>query len=482
MKLLYYLLPIFIIIYSSYSMPIVIADDEKIIEKTWGGYSLDVAEDVVVESEGSIFVVGWTASRGRGEEDALLLKYDQYGDLLWAKTWGEFNHDFASAIDISDDNYVYVTGWTNSFVDKEFRDIFLLKYDYDGNLLWSTLWSGNSWDFARGVAVSENGDIYVCGYTQSYTNRGFDILLIKYDSNGNVVSNVIWGGNFDDFCYDIEIHNEYVYLTGYTENAESGKTDGVILKFSTNSDFIWAKTWGDQYPDFFHGLDVSNNDFIYVTGRTENYDYNIRDIVILKFDLNGNLIWEETWGGQKWDFGKEIKVTDNYVYVTGETYSFGSGGFDLLFLKYDIDGELLESKTWGGTGPDIGAAIYTLHDSIYIAGSTGNSLRSLININQTFTDTNDSGAIVSYPKSNKILGEISELPKYVDHESTLVSGKVMNVDGDEKFRNEADIALIIFTSFDTQSNVTSNLNYILVLFLIIFIISIVIIYFFKTKK
>ena len=101
MKLLYYLLPIFIIIYSSYSMPIVIADDEKIIEKTWGGYSLDVAEDVVVESEGSIFVVGWTASRGRGEEDALLLKYDQYGDLLWAKTWGEFNHDFASAIDIS---------------------------------------------------------------------------------------------------------------------------------------------------------------------------------------------------------------------------------------------------------------------------------------------------------------------------------------------------------------------------------------------
>ena len=153
-----------------------------------------------------------------------------------------------------------------------------------------------------------------------------------------------------------------------------------------------------------------------------------------------------------------------------------------MFLKYDIDGELLESKTWGGTGPDIGAAIYTLHDSIYIAGSTGNSLRSLININQTFTDTNDSGAIVSYPKSNKILGEISELPKYVDHESTLVSGKVMNVDGDEKFRNEADIALIIFTSFDTQSNVTSNLNYILVLFLIIFIISIVIIYFFKTKK
>ena len=50
MKLLYYLLPIFIIIYSSYSMPIVIADDEKIIEKTWGGYSLEVAEDVVVES------------------------------------------------------------------------------------------------------------------------------------------------------------------------------------------------------------------------------------------------------------------------------------------------------------------------------------------------------------------------------------------------------------------------------------------------
>ena len=59
MKILYYLLPIFIIIYSSYSIPLVVADDEKLIEKTWGGgYSLDVAEDVIVEPDGSIFVAG----------------------------------------------------------------------------------------------------------------------------------------------------------------------------------------------------------------------------------------------------------------------------------------------------------------------------------------------------------------------------------------------------------------------------------------
>ena len=168
--------------------------------------------------------------------------------------------------------------------------------------------------------------------------------------------------------------------------------------------------------------------------------------------------------------------------MTGETYSFGAGGFDLLFLKYDVDGKLLESKTWGGTGPDIGAAIYVLYDSVYIAGSTGNSIRSLINIDKSFIDVNDSGETVSYPKSNKILGEISELPKYVNHTSTSISGKIMNVDGDEKFRNEADIALIIFASFDQSSNVISNLNYILLFFVIVFIISLIVIYFFKKNK
>ena len=63
-----------------------------------------------------------------------------------------------------------------------------------------------------------------------------------------------------------------------------------------------------------------------------------------------------------------------------------------------------------------------------------------------------------------------------------ISGKIMNVDGDEKFRNEADIALIIFASFDQSSNVISNLNYILLFFVIVFIISLIVIYFFKKNK
>jgi hypothetical protein len=106
---------------------------------SWGGSGTDYADSLAKDSQGNVYVAGGTNSFGSGGTDVLLLKYDATGHFLWAKTWGGGNDEYATSVAVGPDGFVYVTGGTFSFGAGWF-DIFLLKLDIDGNLIWATTW------------------------------------------------------------------------------------------------------------------------------------------------------------------------------------------------------------------------------------------------------------------------------------------------------------------------------------------------------
>jgi hypothetical protein len=336
---------------------------------TWGGSEEDYGRGITVDGLGNSFVVGRTKSFGVGCMDVFVLKYDSDGNLLWTTTWGGSNDDNGEGIALDGLGNIYITGNTFSYGAGSW-DSFLLKYNSDGNLLWYKTWGGPRNDAGHGIAIDNSGNIFVTGRTRSYGGFDFDVFLLKYDSNGNLLWNKIWGGSNRDVGYGIALDGSgNILVTSHSASYGAGGWDVLLLKFDSNGNELWYRTWGGSNHDSAYGIAVDNSGNAYISGMTSSFG-GFEQGHLLKYDSDGNLLWDEIWGGSSRDRGYGIVSEDSgNVFITGYTESFGVGGADVILLKYDSDGTQVWNKTWGDSDDERGDSI-GIDDSgnIYITG------------------------------------------------------------------------------------------------------------------
>ncbi len=327
--------------------------------RTWGGSDDEYGYGIAFDASGSTFITGSTQSYGVGASDAFLLKYDSDGNLQWYKTWGGSNHgDEGYGIALDASGNVFISGSTYSY-GVGGRDVLLLKYDSDGNLQWYKTWGGSNTEWGTRIALDGSGNVYITGYTSSYGVGGRDVILLKYDSDGNFQWYKTWGGSDDEYGYGIALDGSgNTFITGSTQSYGVGDYDAFLLKYDSDGNFEWYKTWGGSSFDEGYGLVLDNSENIFISGSASNYE----SILFLKYDFDGNLQWSKTWGGYLDEFGSEIALDGSgNVYITGCTFSYGVGGRDVILLMYDSDGNLQWSETWGGSDDEIayGLAVNT---------------------------------------------------------------------------------------------------------------------------
>jgi len=175
-------------------------DGNKLWTKQWGTFYEDSGSSVAVDSAGNIFVTGGTwenldGNESAGESDIFLTKFDNDGNKLWTRQFGTFYEDYGRSIVIDGSDNIFITGYTYGFFEgnehADESDVFLAKFDNDGNKLWTKKWQGtDGWDEAYSVAVDNEGNIFITGFTRGsfdgYTNAGeSDIFLTKTDNDGN---------------------------------------------------------------------------------------------------------------------------------------------------------------------------------------------------------------------------------------------------------------------------------------------------------
>ena len=219
--------------------------------------------------------------------------------------------------------------------------------------LWNTTWGGAEDDYGHAVAVGGEG-IYVVGATESYgqTRVGSlpanDVFIAKFDVKGEFLWNRTWGGSEDDEAYGVAVSGGGVYVTGRTNLLGAGDYDAFLLKYDVNGNLLWSTTWGGSKYDSSNGVAVGD-DGVYITGLTKSFGVT-GDVLVAKFGFNGNLLWYRTWGGDRNEWGAGIAISDDFVYVVGTTNSLGLGILDDdgFLLKYDPNGSLLLNVTWGG--------------------------------------------------------------------------------------------------------------------------------------
>ncbi|WP_176231860.1 Ig-like domain-containing protein [Candidatus Hakubella thermalkaliphila] len=152
-------------------------------QKTYGGKDLDWASSIQQTKDGGYIVAGGTESFGAGGYDFYILKLDSTGKVLWEKTYGGEYYDEASSIQQTKDGGYIVAGYTTSFGTGSL-DFYLLKLDPQGKVLWEKTYGGEYWDGAFSIQQTQDGGYIVAGYTTSFGAGEEDFYILKLDPQG----------------------------------------------------------------------------------------------------------------------------------------------------------------------------------------------------------------------------------------------------------------------------------------------------------
>lgn len=324
----------------------------------------------IAYKNGSVYITGYfygsitfgsNTFASRGIRDMFLVKLDGNGNVVWAVQEGGPNWEKGDAM-VLDDNNVYVTGYYesqanfsgNTLTAATNTDLFVASYSMNtGSLNWVKDFNGSSYkDEGNGITIDHNGDLYVTGYTFGYlqvdnttlySNGLSDIFVIKMDNSGTVLWANTFGGIDKDVANDIVYNpvdsNLYIacswYSTGVSVQGNTittyGDRDAVIIKMDPSGNIEWAKSGGSAMKDWVIALDVTATGDIIAAGviggdfvmdqQTLSNPYPQPDStgLLLRIDMAGNLMGMTGYGGPGEDKVQDVatgKTIENKKAIT----------------------------------------------------------------------------------------------------------------------------------------------------------------------
>jgi hypothetical protein len=306
--------------------------------KTIGGSVTDVAYSIIQSSDGGYAVAGYTESFGAGGRDIYVVKLDSSGNIIWTKTIGGSSDDEAFSIIQSSDGGYIVAGRTSSFGAGS-GDIYVVKLDSSGNVVWAKTIGGSSNDWAISITQSSDGGYVVAGSTWSFGAGSGDIYVVKLDSSGNIVWTKTIGGNSDDFARSIIQSSDGGYVVaGLTQSFGAGGYDFYVVKLDSGGNIVWTKTIGGSDDDDAFSIIQSSDGGYVVAGYTSSFGAGDWDFYVVKLDSSGNVVWTKTIGGNSGEFAFSIIQSSDGGYVVAGVY----------VVKLDSSGNVIWTKTIGG--------------------------------------------------------------------------------------------------------------------------------------
>lgn len=315
------------------------AAGKRIWVRTYDGkaHRDDYAGGIAVDGEGSAIVCG--TGGDTGDIYFTLMKYGAKGARLWIKTGLLAAYDSGGAQDVAVDasNNIYVCGYF--FVGGQ-RDAATVKYDKNGVRIWAKFYDGpgKETDFGNAIAVMPSGTVYVGGDTErAMVNR--DYLTIKYNKNGGKLWAKTYNGpgQGDDGVFGLAVDAlGNACVTGWV-SVSSSNTDFATIKYGPSGRVLWTKTYdmnGDNDTGRAVVLDRAGNAYVAGDGRNSRANH---DIVTLKYDRAGNLVWTGIYDGPGASEDAPNALVMNAagaLYVAGTSAGIGTGS-DIVVIKYE---------------------------------------------------------------------------------------------------------------------------------------------------
>ena len=419
------------------------------------GAGNDYAKSITTDASGNVFVAGYFEGTSlnfgistlfnNSTSSCYLAKYDTHGNCIWVKGAQGTSNSLTYSVKTDSAANVYISGIfyggsitfeSITLTNSGGSDIFLVKYDSTGNLIWAKGIGGISNEYANSLAIDSYGNVTVAGRYQSasivigsttISNAGVsDIFIAKFGSAGNFIKVISVGGtNYEEatsICTDTFGN---IFVTGffYSSSIAFGSTtlysnttyaEVFIAKYDTIGNVLWAKQAVGSKEDRPSSIAADHLGNIYVTGIFESTSISFgsttltnaggtgspSDAFLTKYNANGNLIWAKRVGGTSIDISNSIAV-DSYgnAIIAGcfrsSSLSFGSTTLynsyltDIYVAKYNATGDVLWAKWSGDVGNETIEAITTdIQGNLYLAGEFTSSI-GFDSFLLTNTGTND---------------------------------------------------------------------------------------------
>lgn len=393
----------------------------------------------------------------------------QTPEIIWEQGFGGSNDDRAMDIIETPDGGLLTVGYSNSFdgdIDINYgqRDFLVIKTNTEGEALWKKSYGGNGNDYCNSVCIANDGGYILIGETWSAdgdaveSHGATDFLIIKIDEVGEVIWSKCFGGSNYEGAQSIFPTSDGNYLIGGFSNSDDGDvsehigsltyTDFWLIKISGAGELIWEKNYGSTLQEYINAvIEVTDGNYL-ITGYTSGYNgdvtanYGNADYWVVKISNDGEIIWENSFGGSDTDIANAI--VDNYstgYFVFGVSLSNdglisdSKGQADFWLVSIDYSGNLLWEKSYGGTQADEGSNITKLNTNEYILCGFSQSNNIDVTENKGNSDhwivAIDSTGDLKWEKS--IGGSDSDIPygiAKVDSVTFAVAGMSNSIDFD----------------------------------------------------
>ena len=167
-----------------------------------GGAKNEEAKALTRTADGNFMMVGSREVSRSGDSDFFLLKLDQNGQKIWARTLGEQNHDVLNAVAPTPDGGIVATGSTRSFGSKQ-TDLSVMYFNKTGKLIWHKIYGYDYYDEGNAITMTKGGGFMIAGTTNSMGKGDFDTYVIALDKRGSLIWSKLYGDKDKDIAHAI---------------------------------------------------------------------------------------------------------------------------------------------------------------------------------------------------------------------------------------------------------------------------------------
>lgn len=330
------------------------AAGEVMWEKTYGGDAYESGLDITQTDDGNLLISG-VATSSMGDMDAYLIKIDQDGNELWAKTYGGPLDEMAGgAAQVSEDAFMIggiVTDPNDPVVDNPGiagygglagrSNWHVFKVDAEGNELWSKTRDSEDNIIPNKALQMADGGFLVLSTILYFPAFDDDLVLTKLDHDGNEVWSRTWTDDKITGQDMIETSNGNILIAASFssfENGEDAKADYLFISVDPDGNELWRSTFGD--PDMFdYGklmVEAPDGGFVVIGERTRDQYTWETDLVLVKIDAEGQFVGERSVSASHTMFEAMFPHPDGGYIIGG---AMGTNqGFRILLIRTNAEG------------------------------------------------------------------------------------------------------------------------------------------------
>ncbi len=362
--------------------------------------------------------VGGDISYNHGDEDYWLVKTNTTGQIVWENTFGGSQGDYFLQMLRTPEGGFLMFGDTYSqdgdvgCNHSSNGDWWLVKTDSKGKKEWTRCLGGTHKEYASQIKFAHEGGYILLGTTGSvdgdvaYNHGMYDVWVVKIDWDGNILWERTFGGSGSDYGYAISLSDDGGYIVGGYVNSNNGDAncrEGLpgeygsawLLKLDNQGQLLWQQCYGGSYAETTADiLQTIDGGFLFLGGTASgNGDANCfhgtpgntatSDMWVVKVDSTGQIEWQRCLGGTGYDLPRMIRpLEDGGFIVGGNTNSQDGdalcneslqGGHTVILHRLSAQGDLLWTKCLGSPVDNSLFSMHVFSPTHYLLGATARS-------------------------------------------------------------------------------------------------------------